>query len=367
MTEGALRLAQLQNSDGGWDWPLDDGNPAAGSDYATFASAAMGLVKAYGLTGEVGLIAPFQWTKLFLLGKIDNFEVGDGALAVEIDRINGDSVCTTHIRTNFYDKLAAGTYYDSISGSTHNTFSYIQALRNRRTGSLSNLAAWDLGMGLYSAHMVGATTPPWITALEAEIDEITLDGGYDVIGLAGAVLGLAAAGEDYDPQAGPYAGASSLADLAEILAWFQLDSGGFTWHGPFMSEGDENIRETAYAVMALARFDRTGFAQEINDAVIYLQKTQLVTDGWENTPGSGETNEVTGEAVTALGVLAPIIGDFDVDGDTDLLDYSSFAAAWRSTPADPQWNPDCDLADPPDGIINELDLAVFIDNYLAEE
>ena len=28
---GADRLSSLQNNDGGWDWQLDDGNPATGS------------------------------------------------------------------------------------------------------------------------------------------------------------------------------------------------------------------------------------------------------------------------------------------------------------------------------------------------
>ena len=50
-----------------------------------------------------------------------------------------------------------------------------------------------------------------------------------MIGLAGAVYGLAAGGEDYDPVAGEHAAASNLSDLAAILASYQIDGGGFAY------------------------------------------------------------------------------------------------------------------------------------------
>jgi beta-lactam-binding protein with PASTA domain len=369
MMDGALRLVDLQNIPyGGWDYPLDDGDPVMGSDYATFASVAMGLVKTYKQTGDTNLEIPIQMVRIFLLGKIDNFEVGDGALAVEIDNVLGNDSCKDHLQTYFYDKLAAGTYYDSITGWTYDTAGYIQALRDRRISYLANLAAWDLGMALNSAHLMGQDTTLWLDALKAEIDQLDDDASsYDVLGLAGAIFGLASVGQDYDPQAGSYADASSLADLVDILAGFQLQSGGFTWRGQFMDPGDESLRETVYATLAMNQFNRPAYASAINDAAIYLQIIQLATGGWENDIGSGEINEITGEAMTALAIVAPFIGDFDIDGDTDLLDYSAFAAAWKSTPSDDNWNPICDLAQPPDQVIDELDLAVFVSNYLATE
>jgi len=64
-------------------------------------------------------------------------------------------------------------------------------------------------------------------------------------------------------------------------------------------------------------------------------------------------------------LLKPIIvADFEPDGDTDLADFAVFASAWRSNPADNNWNPLCDISDPNDGVIDELDLAVFARNYL---
>ena len=44
---GGDRLGSLQNNDGGWDWPLDDGNPNNASPLNTIGPIAMGLAKAY--------------------------------------------------------------------------------------------------------------------------------------------------------------------------------------------------------------------------------------------------------------------------------------------------------------------------------
>ncbi|MHC4498103.1 MAG: PASTA domain-containing protein, partial [Planctomycetota bacterium] len=294
------RLVELQNNDGGWDPQLDDGDPNAGRDDVNFASTAMGLAQAYRETSDANMLAALQKSKLLLLSKTDNFAVTDGTLAVELDDILGGTACADYVNTNFYDKLAAGTYYDAISDANHSTASYVQALRDPNAG---NLAAWRLGLGLQSAHKIGADTSEWIAALKAEIDELSA-GSSDVLGLAAAVLGMAAAGEDYDPQAGQHAAASNLSDLAEILAAYQLGTGGFTWWGIFMDEGlDEAVHETTYAIMALNEFDRTGYIVEISDAGIYLQNGQLMTGGWQEYVGTGaEQNEFTGKALWALAI-----------------------------------------------------------------
>ncbi len=58
------------------------------------------------------------------------------------------------------------------------------------------------------------------------------------------------------------------------------------------------------------------------------------------------------------------IGDFDDNGNVDFKDFAILAAAWLSEPGDANWNADCDISMPSDGIIDELDLAVFCDNWL---
>ncbi len=59
------------------------------------------------------------------------------------------------------------------------------------------------------------------------------------------------------------------------------------------------------------------------------------------------------------------IGDLDLDGFVNLVDFAIFGLAWSTEPGDAGWNPDCDISDPNDDIIDTLDLDVFTDNWLA--
>jgi beta-lactam-binding protein with PASTA domain len=312
---GGNRLVELQNDDGGWDSSsVDDGDPSVGSDSETFASVAMGLARAYRLTDDPNMLAAIQKTRTFLLGKTDNFVGTDGSLAVELDGILGGTTGADYVRTNFYDKLEAGTYYDATSDAVHDTNSYVQAQRDRRFNEgRANLAAWDLGLGLYSAHIIGANTTDWVAGVKAEIDELNGNDIHDVLGLAAAVFGLAAVGEDHDPNGGHHAAASSLSDLVETLVSYQLETGGFTWWWATKEEYlDEMIQETVYGLMALNEYDRVGYLSEIHGASVHLQNVQLVTSGWKNYYiGGSEDNQITGEALRgiALAIGQPIVPD----------------------------------------------------------
>jgi hypothetical protein len=186
------------------------------------------------------------------------------------------------------------------------------------------------------------------------------------LGLAGAVLGLSSVDEDYDPVSGEHAGASSLEDLASILASYQLGSGGFTSSKWFMDVGyDESIEETVFGLMALNEFDRVGYLDAIRDAESYMQSVVLGSGGWENYSGLGEENRITGEVLTALATALAVIGDFDGDADVDMFDFAYFGSAWMSEPGDSNWNADCDISELNDLIINTEDLGAFFDNWLV--
>ncbi|MHC4154001.1 MAG: hypothetical protein ACYST6_03605 [Planctomycetota bacterium] len=58
--------------------------------------------------------------------------------------------------------------------------------------------------------------------------------------------------------------------------------------------------------------------------------------------------------------------DFEPDTDVDLEDFAVLAAAWKTTPAHPNWNPACDIYDPKDDLIDERDLAIFAGSYLMD-
>jgi hypothetical protein len=180
----------------------------------------------------------------------------------------------------------------------------VNLIRTSRSGSQANLAAWDIGMGLVGAASAGASTSEWIAGVEAEIDQLNASDYYDVIGLAGAIYGLAYAGVDYDPIGGSHTGANNLADLGAILASYQLSTGGFTWNSGYLGEGEynETIQETAYAILALAELDRTAYWGDIEAGAAYMEGVQLVTGGWEDYLGGGENNEITGEALWGIHV-----------------------------------------------------------------
>jgi len=56
-------------------------------------------------------------------------------------------------------------------------------------------------------------------------------------------------------------------------------------------------------------------------------------------------------------VFAP--GDFDEDGLVDCDDIRTLARAWLSESGDDNWNPDCDISDPNDEVIDGRDFGVF--------
>jgi hypothetical protein len=214
---------------------------------------------------------------------------------------------SSHVKTNFYDQLAAGTYNRNGAGTLYDTASYINMIRtNRAAWGQANMAAWDIGMGLVGAAAIGAATSAWIAGAEAEINELDGNQYYDVIGLAGALYGLAYAQHDFDPTAGQHAAASNLADLAAILASYQINGGGFTWNRNYVSSGNETNQETVYAILALNAFDAyahtTQYDGAIRGAADYLLSLQLGTGGWDNYSGdpNGENNELTGEALWAI-------------------------------------------------------------------
>lgn len=311
---GGDRLVEMQQNDGGWDWPLDDGDPDDDSPKNTVGPIAMGLAQAYLETDDANHLAALENAGDFLLAKTNDFSPSDGYLAAQLDEVFDVTTYTVHVKTNFYDKLAAGTYDRKGEGTLYDTEDYVQHIRDYREGitydggySQANMAAWDVGMGLVGAASCGVTTTHWISGTKAEIDELDGDNYYDVIGLAGALYGLAFVDEAFDPSAGEHASASSLDDLASILASYQIDGGGFTWNSNYVipNDGNEAIQETSYAILALSEVDLSTYLANIKGAADYMMDVQLDTGGWENYVGgsTGENNEVTGEALWGISTV----------------------------------------------------------------
>jgi len=58
-------------------------------------------------------------------------------------------------------------------------------------------------------------------------------------------------------------------------------------------------------------------------------------------------------------------GDSQPDRDVDLTDFAVFAGAWKTRLGDEEYNRFRDISEPEDGTIDECDLTVFAENYLA--
>lgn len=307
---GADRLVSLQNNDGGWDWPLDDGNPNNASPTNTIGPIGMGLAQVYRYVKMDVYFAALYKAGEFLLAKRTNFSPSDGYLAVALDKALKTKKYTEHVRKYFYNELLLGRYDKNDAGTLYDTAGYVESIRTSRANQgFPNLAAWDIGMGLVGAASANAPKKEWIKGVKAEIDELDGSVDYDVIGLAGALYGLAFVQAKHDPQAGEHESASSLKDLAKILISYQLDSGGFTWNSAYMNPGEDNetIQETAYAILALNELARGKYKINTICAVNYLLSVQLPTGGWKNWAGGEENNEVTAEALWGICTFPPSI------------------------------------------------------------
>ncbi|MHC4157909.1 MAG: GLUG motif-containing protein [Planctomycetota bacterium] len=58
------------------------------------------------------------------------------------------------------------------------------------------------------------------------------------------------------------------------------------------------------------------------------------------------------------------VGDFICPDGVTMVDYSVLAYAWMSDPNDYNWDPNCDISEPNDNVIDERDVMVFTDNWL---
>jgi len=327
LSDGIARLIETQNSDGGWGWPV-----TGGSAVNTIGPIGMGFTRAYQYTQTPEHLQALQLTGNFLLTKQNNFSPSDGYLANALDGIFTGTTYKDHLNTYFYGPLAAGNYFRQGDATPYSTQTYVNRIRTNRSGSQANMAAWDLGMGLVGAAscgVSGAELTIWIDAVKAEIDELDSNNYYDVIGLAGALYGLAYVNEEFDPTAGSHAGASSVADLAAILASYQINNGGFAWNSAYVipNDGNETIQETSYALMALNEVNRALYLPNLIGGADYINSQQLANGGWENYPGSGENNEITAEALWSFDDATAPDPVYPVVNQTQGLYYTTIQAA----------------------------------------
>jgi hypothetical protein len=79
---------------------------------------------------------------------------------------------------------------------------------------------------------------------------------------------------------------------------------------------------------------------------------------WTSLPANSDW------ATFIAGFNPPIVGDFDIDGGVNFIDFALFAQNWQLTSSDPNWNPVFDISVPKDNVIDFFDLEVFSQNWL---
>jgi hypothetical protein len=301
---GRDRLGQTQTLGGGWPWPLSGPvsvDNTVGPISLGYAAAGDVLDDPTDLTGA----ADFLLTKASFTGL-------DGLLAAELDARLGSEVYSDHVRTAFLDALAAGTYTHRDGYTATDTADYVAhivSVRNSR--GAGNLAAWDLSMHFLGALAVDhPDAEVWLAGVRDAVEALVIDdretdgvahSAFDVLGLAGGVWALATAREDFDPAAGAYVDADSTEDLVAALVALQIpETGGWPWTANLAVSGGnhESVQATAYAMLAAETWRPSG-SLPLARGYAHLIDRQLPNGGWEDFVGSGENNEMSGEALWA--------------------------------------------------------------------
>jgi len=60
------------------------------------------------------------------------------------------------------------------------------------------------------------------------------------------------------------------------------------------------------------------------------------------------------------------VGDFTCPDGVDFIDFAVLASAWLSDPKGTEWKLVCDISEPKDSFIDDLDLVIFCDNWLED-
>jgi len=93
--------------------------------------------------------------------------------------------------------------------------------------------------------------------------------------------------------------------------------------------------------------------------------SQGVHEHWNDANNKQYSRNLgTGDGIELV-TTAPRSVDLNKDWWVDFKDFAIFANAWRSTTGGPNWDPNCDISIPADGVIDENDLAILCEYWLA--
>jgi len=311
MIDGADYLIDLQFANGGWGWMDNYTAPSSNTSGAT----GQGMLRAYDLTGNAAYLnsakaaGNYQITVTYPSTTNSRFGTFDPYFMLQLSQRAGDNTWSNHAATNFYDALANGTY--GAAGNL-NTAGYISAVQANRatTGAYVNLRPWEFSTLAYAAEQIGQSGQDGLfqTAILDGLNTLDSTKGYDFLGVAGAVRGLALMGTTtfdaiVSPNHSGINGIDTLTELADYLV-SQQDSAGHWWYGSAAKTPnyDEDTQTSAYAILALMAMNDEAYTASIEAGRSFLVGMQLESGVFSSYPGDTAPFcvEVAGEAVAAL-------------------------------------------------------------------
>lgn len=332
---GAEHIIDQQCHNGGFGWPHAD---CSATYHNITGPILLGVLGTYYHTRDlIDLVSALNGGAFDLAYTYDNGEARFGAFTPTFMRFlasaSGNATFSDHASTGFFGALDAGTY----GPNDLDTAGWIAAVEAGRTGQDVNLRSWEFHNLVETATILGQ---PGQAALfeQAILDGLdTLDNSdpanvySDLIGVAGAVYGLASARRTSFPAISASLhpgvdGIDNLEDLAAYLASLQNLDGSWYWHSNLASPttGDEDVQTTAYALLALLEVDvltAADYQPATEAARDWILSLQLPDGGFPEGPGGNENTEVEGEALNAIAAFdARFFVDGFESGDTSLWD-----------------------------------------------
>jgi len=293
----AARLAETQNSDGGWEWLNPDTDPLTGvpSPFNTLGVTAQGLLSSHRSTPNAAYLQACQSTYQALLANsasptpsVHKIRGTDLTFLVGLSEATGDSTYAEFARTRYQATLA------EFGGGTATGLALY--VRGVRLGQPSYIA-WDTNLYVRGAVALesyfpgqgfGADAEAMAEVIYAALYESPVDFQVEDQTQDSYWMSIAAVVESFALTGVHPAEREAL--TSSLIASQHAD-------GHFGDPATSGlVQTTAYAVYALVRTGSQGAAL---GGVSYLAGAQGTSGGWQESGGS-ENTEVDSEALHAI-------------------------------------------------------------------
>jgi outer membrane murein-binding lipoprotein Lpp len=286
ITNGANRLAQLQNANGSWAWDVTNASGPTTETHLNIAGVtAEGFLAADNANNDSQYLSNAEKTGDYLIAQYGS----DGSKATILQPGSSTNINAFNVKFLYdlgkasgkssYTTLANDLMTRVISAYPHPVDLVNADAAARGTGNGQGIVAWDLYN--YIADAKSAGNPTWANNLTSQAETGTLPPSNDltyIVGLSGFVM------------------AGDTNAIAPLKAAQQSDG---TWNDP-----NGAVQDTAYAVKALISANDMADAYKGVQAGMKNQATTGVNaGGWvDNSTGGGnaEISEVDAEVVEAI-------------------------------------------------------------------